>query len=142
MPSEFIEYRSGYKYQLASDFNIQISIKPDDDIDNQFIALDKLGNLRVKSGYAWDGTSGPVVDTNRNLRASLVHDALYQLMRKKAISAAKFKDKADRLFKKLCKEDGVSPAIAQVYYEALKALGRPATDPKNAKEIKRAPNMQ
>ncbi|UTW10253.1 DUF1353 domain-containing protein [Marinobacterium rhizophilum] len=139
MADHGIAYRSGYKYQLAEDYSLKISIKPGTDIDTAFIALDAQGNLRVKSGYAWDGTSGPVVDTPFNLRASLVHDALYQLMREKSLSAKEHKEKADKLFKKLVKEDGVPAPVAQVYYEALKKLGKPATKPENAKAVKHAP---
>ncbi|KAA3618533.1 MAG: DUF1353 domain-containing protein [Calditrichaeota bacterium] len=139
MTDKHIEYRSGYKYQLAKDYHIKTSIKPDKDVDNQFISLDRQGNLVVKSGYAWDGTSGPVVDTKYNLRASLVHDALYQLMRKRKLTAKKHKDKADKLFRRICIKDGVLVPVAQVYYQALKALGKPSTDPKNAKKIKKAP---
>jgi len=139
MADKHIKYRSGYKYQLAEDYHIKISIKPKDDIDNPFIALDTKGNLTVKSGYAWDGTSGPVFDTDNNLRASLVHDALYQLMRKRNLTQKEHKDKADKLFSKMCKEDGVPSAVAQVYYKMLKKLGKPSTDPKNAKIVKCAP---
>ncbi len=139
MTDKYIKYRSGYEYQLAEDYHITISIKPKEDIDTQFITLDTKGDLVVKSGYAWDGISGPVIDTDNNLRASLVHDALYQLIRQRKLSRKDHKDKADRLFKKMCKEDGVLSPIAHIYYEALKKLGNPATDPKNAKEVKRAP---
>ncbi|MFH1982363.1 MAG: DUF1353 domain-containing protein [Pseudomonadota bacterium] len=142
MAENFIEYRTGYKYQLAEDYTIKIAIKPKADIDTQFIALDTNGNLTIKSGYAWDGTSGPVVDTDRNLRASLVHDALYQLMRKRKLSSQAHKDDADKLFRKLCVADGVPAAVAGIYYEALKKLGKPATDPKNAKTIHRAPKAE
>ncbi|NNF97740.1 MAG: hypothetical protein HKM93_00015 [Desulfobacteraceae bacterium] len=139
MDNKYTSYRSGYKYQLAEDFHIKTTIKPETDIDTQFISLDSKGNLVVKSGYAWDGTSGPVVDTDFNLRASLVHDALYQLMRKKKISVKKCKDKADKLFRAICIKDGVLRPVAQAYYEVLKRLGKPATDPKNAKKLKYAP---
>ncbi len=139
MPDNHIKYRAGYKYQLAEDYQIVTSIKPPADVVTVFINLDKNGYLEIKSGYAWDGTSGPVVDTTNNLRASLVHDALYQLMRKRKISAKEHKDRADRLFRKICKEDGVLSPLAQIYYEALKKLGKPSTDPKNAKKIKCAP---
>ena len=139
MTDKTIEYRSGYKYQLAEDFHADIAIKPRADIDTPYIALDTKGNLTVKSGYAWYGTSGPVLDTDYNRRASLVHDALYQLMRMKKISAKDNKDIADKLFKKMCREDGVLKPVAKVYYEALKALGKPSTDPRNAKQIEQAP---
>lgn len=139
MSGKYIKYRSGYKYQLAEDFKLKISIKPKKEVDTQFIALDLQGNLTVKSGYAWDGVSGPVIDTDYNLRASLVHDALYQLMRQRYLSVRNDRDKADKLFKKMCKEDGVLSVVAQTYYEVLKKLGKPNADPTNAKEIKKAP---
>lgn len=138
MAKSYIEYRSGYKHQLADDYKISINIKPKADIDTQFIVLDQQGSLTVKSGYAWDGTSG-IRDTDRNLRASLVHDALYQLMRRKKLTISASKDKADRLFQKMCVEDGVPKTVAKVYYYTLKNLGKPSADPKNAKEIRRAP---
>jgi len=139
MDDKYIEYRSGYKYQLDKDYHIKTSIRPKKEIDTQFIALDKDGNLLVRSGYAWDGVSGPVIDTANNLRASLIHDALYQLMRKRKLTAKDYKDKADKLFQKICKKDGVPAPVARTYYAVLKALGKPFTDPKNEKEVKRAP---
>ncbi|MGB0713567.1 MAG: DUF1353 domain-containing protein [Gammaproteobacteria bacterium] len=139
MTDTHIKYRSGYKYQLAEDYSISTSIKPAKKVKTQFIDLDKNGKLVVKSGYAWDGTSGPVKDTPRNLRASLVHDAFYQLMRQEHLKADEHKDKADRLFQKMCKQDGTPSATAKVYYEALKLAGKPATDPSNAKKVFVAP---
>jgi len=73
------------------------------------------------------------------MRASLVHDVLYQLMRHKYLTAKKHKDKADKLFKKICIEDGVPRVTAQIYYLGLKIGGKPSTDPKNKKKLHRAP---
>ena len=134
-----IHYRSGYKYQLAKDFNLKIPVKPTKNIVTQFIDLDTQGNLKIKDGYAWDGVSGPVIDTESNLRASLVHDALYQLIRNKCLKKSKHKDTADKLFRKLCKEDGVLSPVAQAYYEVLRKVGHPAADPKNIKKVHTAP---
>ena len=139
MAAKRIAYRSGYKYQLATAYPIKINIRPRKDIDTEFIKLKRSGHLTVARGYAWDGPSGPVVDTRQNMRASLVHDALYQLMRKKLLSVKTHKDKADKLFKKMCIEDGVSRTTAQIYYFGLKLGGKPATDPRNRKKIKKAP---
>jgi len=116
-----------------------ISIKPRKDIDTDFIRLDKTGKLTIVAGYAWDGPSGPVVDRKENMRASLVHDALYQLMRNRKLTARRHKDKADKLFKKICIEDGVSKRTAYIFYLGLKLGGKPATDPKNRKKVHRAP---
>lgn len=139
MADAYIRYRSGYKYQLASDYAITISIKPEMDIATPFIRLDTKGNLTIVNGYAWDGPSGPVIDTRENLRASLVHDALYQLMRLRFLSAKRYKDLADKIFKKLCTIDGVSHPMAQAYYLGLKIGGKPSTDPKNERKIYRVP---
>ena len=139
MAKSYILFRSGYKYQLASDYTLKIDIKPDIDIVTKFIKLDTQGTLTVFNGYAWDGPSGPVIDTRENMRASLVHDALYQLMRLRLLSAKRDKDRADKLFRKLCIKDGVSHPVAEAYYLGLKIGGEPATDPKNQKKVYRAP---
>ena len=137
----YIRYRSDYKYQLASGYKIVISIKPKEAITTEFIDLDTEGNLLVKNGYAWDGPSGPVKDTPENLRASLIHDALYQLMRNKQLSSRTHRNAADQIFKDVCKEDGVSKYWASIYYAGLRKFGKPATSPENKKVIHRAPKL-
>lgn len=138
-PRSRIHYRGGYNYQLAVFYLVQTTIRPRCVIVTEFISLGKDGVLTIDAGYAWDGASGPVVDHDTNMRASLVHDALYQLMRMKKISGKAHKDRADRLFRKMCIEDGVSRILAGIWYYALKMGARFATDPKNAKKVKVAP---
>jgi len=135
----FIRYRGDYKYQLAEHYKIDIAIKPKEDIKTEFINLDVNGELTIKQGYAWDGPSGPVIDTKENLRASLVHDALYQLMRNKELVTRTHRKATDKIFKDLCKMDGVSNFRASMYYKALRKFGRPAASPENKKKIRRAP---
>ena len=139
MTKGYIRYKSDYKYQLAEGYEIPISIKPSHDIVTDFIGLDTQGNLVVKKGYAWDGPSGPVKDTEENMRASLVHDALYQLMRNDELKSRTHRKTADQEFKRICLEDGVSRLRASVYYKALRKFGKPAASPKNKKKIVRAP---
>ena len=139
MTTGYIRYRSEYKYQLASDYRIDIGIIPDEGILTDFIELDGEGKLEVKNGYAWDGPSGPVIDTVENLRASLVHDALYQLMRNEELNTRTHRKAADEIFRDLCKEDGVSTFAANIYYKALRRHGKPAASPENKKRVSRAP---
>ena len=73
------------------------------------------------------------------MRASLVHDALYQLMRHEELSARTHRKAADQLFKDICKEDGVSSVRASIYYKALRKFGKPAASPQNKKIVHRAP---
>jgi hypothetical protein len=135
----YIRYRSDYKYQLAEGYEINISIRPKVNIKTEFTNLDTAGNLIVKRGYAWDGPSGPVIDTQDNMRASLVHDALYQLMRNKQLNARAHRRVADREFREICKADGVSSRTANIWYKVLRRFGKPAASPANKKKIARAP---
>ena len=135
----YINYRADYKYQLANSYKINIPIRPHSAIDTDYIYLDTNGNLLVEKGYAWDGPSGPVIDTEENMRASLVHDALYQLMRNRELSSRTHRKAADQLFKDICKEDGVSNFRASAYYKALRKYGKPAASTQNKKIVYRAP---
>ena len=135
----YIRYRDDYKYQLASAYGIKIEIRPKADITTGFIDLATQGNLTVKKAYAWDGPSGPVKDTPKNLRASLVHDALYQLMRNDQLKTRTHRKAADEEFKRICKEDGVSSRRASTWYKGLRAFAKPAASPANKKKIHRAP---
>ena len=136
----YIRYRSDYKHQLASEYKIKISIRPKEVITTDFIDLDTEGNLLVKNAYAWDGPSGPVKYTPKNLRASLlVHGALYQLMRRDKLKSRTHRKAADLEFKRICKEDGVPKHWASLWYRGLRKFGKPATNPENNKRAHRAP---
>ena len=135
----FIRYRSDYKYQLAEGYAIKTLLRPKAAITTDFIDLDIAGNLLIKKSYAWDGPSGPVKDTPENMRASLVHDALYQLMRIKELNARSYRKTADIQFMLICKEDGVSSRTANLWYRGLRRFGKPAASPENKKKIVRAP---
>lgn len=70
----------GYKYDVK--YSISYNFPKLDHISfkNDYLAL-KDGVLDIKEGYAWDGASGPTWDDETNYISSLVHDALYQIMR-------------------------------------------------------------
>lgn len=101
-----IKYCDGYKYRLAEDFSVGVKVFPPADIVTPFITLTATGNLTIKAGYAWDGPSGPTVDTKNFMRGSLAHDALYQLMRARSLDCG-WRPTADLELVRLCKEDGM-----------------------------------
>ena len=76
-----VKYKSGFKYQLDQSYWDFVTIKPEKNIETHFIRLATNGSLYIKKGYAWDGPSGLTFDTKSSIRGSLVHDALYQLLR-------------------------------------------------------------
>lgn len=114
---------TGYKYQLMEEFIIDTAVFPDANIVNPFMCLLATGRLIIKKGYAWDGPSGPTIDTENFMRGSLVHDALYQLIRESKISKI-YRGYADRLLRHLCIEDGMSNFRAwYVYWSVRKFAG-------------------
>jgi hypothetical protein len=117
-----IKYREGYKYQLAEPYVIDIAIKPDAHVSNDFLILSPEGVLIINKGYAWDGPSGPTIDTDNFMRGSLVHDALYQLMREGLIDLG-WRETADRELQRICKEDGMSSIRAWWVYRGVRFGG-------------------
>lgn len=137
--SNCIAYRGGYKYQTEADYAIRTGITPEKEFSSDYLAITVDGHLTIKKGYAWDGPSGPTFDTRNFMRGSLVHDALYQLMREKALDSAKHRPMADRLLQAVCEEDGMSRLRAWWVYWGVRLFGDPAADPTNKKPIIQAP---
>lgn len=135
---EKITYRNlkSYKYQLMDDYTIQIDIKPEHDLDLRFLALSKDGILVIRKAYAWDGPSGPTVDTPDFMRGSLVHDALYQLMRLNTLDYKKYRKRADEILREICLEDGMATFRAWYVYQAVQIFGESAAAPRPEPEVK------
>ena len=106
---------------------------------DEFVTLEPNGLLSLRRGYAWDGPSGPTLDTRNFMRASLVHDALYQLMREGLLDSSQ-RLYADRLLRKICRQDGMSRFRAWYVYRALRAFGGKGARPRKPfNPILRAP---
>ncbi len=134
-----ISYKGGYKYQLRGNYAVHVGITPDAPINTEYVDLSVEETLTITSGYAWDGPSGPTMDTLNFMRGSLVHDALYQLMREGHLDSIKYREVADRLLQAMCKEDGMSRLRAWWVYQGVRLGGGPAVDPANARPLVRAP---
>jgi len=150
-----IHYRTGYKYQLAEEYSLKLEMlqahgargeEPGGEVGDQratgiktdFIDLDTDGTLTIKAGYAWDGPSGPTIDTKSFMRGSLVHDALYQLMRNGHLPAACRED-ADQELHRLCREDGMNRFRAWYVLLGVRKGAGFAASPKAKKKIRTAP---
>ena len=106
-------------------------------ISTSFIYLSKNA-LLIKEGYAWDGASGPTIDTPSSMRGSLVHDALYQLMRLGLISENN-RDYADSLLKKICLEDGMNKVRAKLWQTMVNLFASGCAKSGTEREVKEAP---
>lgn len=128
-----MKFKKGFKYQLTEDEITQTPIHPDADIDTQFISLTKGGLLTVRSGYAWDGPSGPTVDTDNSMTPSLNHDAFAQLMRLGLLSRI-WRIMSNVFFAQQCVDRLMWRVRAWAWKRGLDKFGSPSTDPKNAKK--------
>jgi hypothetical protein len=134
-----IHYKQFYKYQLAESYAVQLPFGVSKDVRTPYIDFTSDRLLIVKEGYAWDGASGPVIDTQANMRGSLVHDALYQLMRQEALRTETYRDLADQVFRDIVIADGVNSWRAYIWYYGLRWFGKPAASPHSRKETREAP---
>jgi len=128
-----VRYRKGYKYQLASDVHIYVGVIPGRWIQAHFIQLDIDGWLTIRQGYAWDGMSG-AIDTRNSMLGSLVHDALYQLMRRGYIPFS-HRPTADRIFYQILLAKGMWKWRAWYIYRTVSRVAAFAADPESIKPI-------
>jgi len=116
------KYRRGYKYQLAEDYCHHVGLFPKEDIVTEFLVLTTKGKLLIKRGYAWDGPSGPSIDTDTFMRGSLVHDAGYQLIAQGHLHK-RVRPYLDRMLKNICLEDGMFSFRAWYVYKTVRKFG-------------------
>jgi len=133
-----ITYSEGYKYQLVKDYTVKVDIIGET-VDSDYIDLKADGTLTVYHGYAWDGPSGPTIDTQDFMRGAMVHDALYQCMRDYGLDREKYRSVADATMRKLCLEDGMSSFRAWYTYHAVRLFGDKSAKPEGDYPIKTAP---
>ena len=116
-------------HQLVEPYVVQTSLRPMKHIATDYAILGTDGVLIIDKGFSWDGASGPAIDTKSIIRASLVHDVLYRLMREGLISL-KWRQAADKDFKRLYQEDAtgwrklVSPIRSWWLFRGVRDFGR------------------
>jgi hypothetical protein len=132
-----ISYSEGYKYQVEQDCSAFVGIySGEETIETDYIKLDGNGFMTVKRGYAWNGASGPTIDTPSTIRGSAFHDATYQLIQLGLLSEY-CRKKADENLRSMCIEDGMLSFRADLWYEAVRLCGDDYTTQKP--EILEAP---
>lgn len=142
--SDKIRYRNVrlYKYELLESYVIQTDLRGFHGHAIQHekprIRIARNGSLAIFDGYLWDGPSGIARDTLSFMRASLVHDALYHLLRERVLPKKKRKY-ADRLMRSICLQDGMNIARAAMVYLAVRIGGRRSADHDKPQTVRTAP---
>ena len=130
-------YKTNWKYKLSDPYEYKLphSLKesgrePRLLIDSNNSILLKLTHdvLQFSVGYAWDGPSGPTIDTKNSIRASLLHDGLYQSLRLGWLQPTA-RQVADREFRRILKEDGMSWPRRWLWYLGVRCAGAHAATP-------------
>ncbi len=102
-----IHYKARYKYVLQERVRLQLPYRPSSIArtigpgEQPIATLTPEGLLVIEPGYAWDGPSGPALDTKSFMAASLVHDVLYQ-MRRGEVLPEEWREHADQIMYRLC----------------------------------------
>ncbi len=119
-----------YKYKLCEPLSISIPELSSYTIETPYFTI-KNGVMVISKNYAWDGPSGPTIDTKNSMMPSLVHDVLYQCIREKYLPIST-KSIADKTFHKLCRKNGMSAIRAGYFYLGVKWFGKKHVIPPNS----------
>lgn len=121
MPAIRFESLARWKYRLTADLELLCSVRGIA-CRTEYVSLWDDGRLILRRGYAWDGPSGPTVDTLDAMRASAGHDALYQLIGL-GVLPVDLRIVADRDLRRWCVEDGMPAVRADAWFFAVRAFG-------------------
>lgn len=115
------------KFELTRFYIVTTGIKPDDTCwIPDYVYLYPDGRLCIHKGYRWDGASFILArDTKKTLRATLVHDCGYQLIREGLLDMS-YRKAFDKLMYKILVEDGIWKIEAKLWYMAVRIGGKKA----------------
>lgn len=83
-----------------------------------------LVKICIWKGYAWDGASGPAIDTPNYRTGSKIHDVLYQLIRLEVLANTKEnRFRADEVLYKVC-EAGIFNTYKGKFTQKMSRLRR------------------
>lgn len=148
---EHAYYRSGYKHQLVEEYRTILAdigakepVGPAKDVETEYISYRRSGLFIIRKGYCWDGASGPTWDTSNVLRAALVHDALYQLIREGHLDNdygfTLWRKFADEQLRRILREDGTNRFRCWYWFWSLRWFGGFAAKAANIRETRRTPD--
>jgi hypothetical protein len=113
-----------YKYIIDEDCSYPTLVKGyDAEVEGGWVRLEKDGTIHFKSGYSYDGPSGPTKDTKNSMAPALVHDGLYQLTGEDRIPVRRNRKLADKTFRKMLKENGMGWFRRGLWYSGVRVAG-------------------
>ena len=128
---ELGDYLYKLKNSIKMDVNLPNIVQDKDSLAYRYITLTEDGELRVYHDYCWNGSSVPGKKIWKRFGwnsdkyckvASLVHDALCQLIRLGYLSMS-YKEVVDELYRKMCIAGGMGKKQANIRYWFLRKFG-------------------
>lgn len=116
-----VKYKKRYQYELLDSFSFSTSFKPPSNVELKYIRIDTDGKITAKPGYAWDGATG-AIDTKSTMKASLLHDICYQLLKLNVIPM-RYRKEFDGLYYKTALQNGMFIGRAFYHYAAVRIFG-------------------
>ena len=142
-----MKYKAGYKYVLVEDITIMSPYRAENfairktnliNACGGYVDLIGDGTMTIRKGYAWDGPSGPTIDTRSFMRGSLFHDVSYQLIREGFLKANQ-RPIADDWLVFICYEDRMWTFSRWLVRWFLYGFGDNAVNPEHDSRIIEAP---
>lgn len=118
-----IKYKHGFKFYLAEDFSLRIDGLPDANVLPLYKMSMANGTLTISKGYMWDKG----FRDKRFVRATLVQEALYQLIRLGYLPY-EWRSKSNAIYFGLLVEDGVPKPIAWMMKKWVDVFGNVAAN--------------
>lgn len=118
-------------YHLAGAATVKTEIYPPATVQLDEITLEPNGTLTLNVSFAWNGGSGPALDTPDAMPGYAVHDALYRLIQEGRLDEA-WRDQADLEMWKIHKENGVWSWRRAWQYAAVHWFGLEAARTRDA----------
>ena len=118
-----MKYKSGYRYKTDEEYSCVLPFISYDAKQISIWVSFVDDRLVIANGYAWDGASTGLPWTPKKwIRPSLVHDAIYQLIREGQLPMERRVD-ADAVFHQLLLENRVNYIVALFAYAAVRLFG-------------------
>ena len=136
--TKHIEYFSGVKYVLAEDAWFLTPFRGYAG-GTSFVNIYPDGWMHIRAGWAWDGASGPTINTKSSMRGSLAHDGVALLMRQGVLPHDTTWEPNDCMLERICVEDKMWPWRARLWRKVLGLVKGSYGDPKNKRVSKVAP---
>lgn len=120
-----------YKYKLFTTVRVAIGITGYK-TRTAFIDLSEEGVLTIFKNYAWNGADWPAIDTESIMAASLVHDALCQLVENNHLPRTLVKQ-INNIMITICEEKKMSKFRIKRVHWAINHFCNPHTTKKEQK---------